>query len=87
VFELLRVGERAVGEVAAQLPVSRPAVSQHLRVLQSAGLVHHRRRGRRHLYAVDEEGLRALRIYLETFWDDALSSFRDTVDEHGGAHR
>jgi len=88
VLELLRGGERAVGDVAAQLPVSRPAVSQHLRVLQGAGLVSQRKQGRCHLYAVDEQGLQALRAYLETLWDDALAAFKAKVDEpHGGDER
>jgi DNA-binding transcriptional ArsR family regulator len=81
VLEMLRTGERAVVEVAAKLPVSRPAVSQHLRILHGAGLVRHRTEGRRHLYAVDEEGLRALRAYLETFWDEALAAFKARVDD------
>ena len=76
VLELLRDGERAVVDVAAELPVSRPAVSQHLRVLKGAGLVTERKDGRRHLYAVDADGLAPLRAYLETFWDDALARFK-----------
>jgi DNA-binding transcriptional ArsR family regulator len=80
VLELLRPGPRAVGELAADLPVSRPAVSQHLRVLKGAGLVTERREGTRHLYRIDPVGLAALRTYLETFWDDALIAFRDTAD-------
>ena len=65
VLELLRDGERAVGALAAELPVSRPAVSQHLRVLKGAGLVIERRDGTRHLYRVDPDGLAAIRTYLE----------------------
>lgn len=75
VLHLLRDGERAVGELAADLPVSRPAVSQHLKVLKGAGLVTERRDGTRHLYAVDGAGLAALRTYLESYWDVALASF------------
>ena len=75
VFELLRDGEHAVGDLASGLPVSRPAVSQHLRVLHGAGLVRYRREGTRHLYAVDDEGVQALRSYLESFWDGALAAF------------
>jgi len=92
VMELLRAGPRAVGELAADLPVSRPAVSQHLRVLKSAGLVTSRPHGTRHLYAIDEEGLIAIRTYLETFWDDALAAFKDaterspTTPSEGGEH-
>ncbi len=81
VLELLRTGPRAVGEIAADLPVSRPAVSQHLRVLKGAGLVTERREGTRHLYRIDPEGLAALRTYLETYWDDALTAFRDAADD------
>ena len=80
VMELLRTGPRAVGDLAAELPVSRPAVSQHLRVLKGAGLVTSRPEGTRHLYAIDDEGLAAIRAYLETFWDDALAAFKDVAD-------
>jgi DNA-binding transcriptional ArsR family regulator len=85
VLELLRDGPRAVVEIAAELPVTRPAVSQHLRVLKGAGLVTERRVGARHLYRIDAAGLAALRTYLETFWDDALAAFKDAADEEGGA--
>lgn len=80
VMELLRTGPRAVGDLAAELPVSRPAVSQHLRVLKGAGLVTSRPYGTRHLYAIDDEGLAAIRTYLETFWDDALAAFKDAAE-------
>jgi DNA-binding transcriptional ArsR family regulator len=80
VMELLRTGPRAVGDLAADLPVSRPAVSQHLRVLKGAGLVTSRPHGTRHLYAIDDEGLAAIRTYLETFWDDALAAFKDAAE-------
>lgn len=79
-LEILRSGERAVVELAADLPVSRPAVSQHLKVLKGAGLVTERRQGTRHLYAIDAAGLAALRTYLETFWDAALASFKEAAD-------
>ena len=81
VLELLRAGERAVVDIAANLPVSRPAVSQHLRVLKGAGLVTERTQGTRHLYAIDERGLAALRAYLETFWGTALTAFQAASDE------
>jgi DNA-binding transcriptional ArsR family regulator len=81
ILEVLRDGERAVGELASGLPVSRPAVSQHLRVLKGAGLVSERPEGTRHLYAIDGSGLAALRAYLETLWDQALSSFRDAAED------
>ena len=83
-LELLRDGPRAVGEIAAELPVSRPAVSQHLRVLREAGLVRERHAGTRHLYSIDAHGLTALRTYLETLWDDALAAFAAAADEQRG---
>jgi DNA-binding transcriptional ArsR family regulator len=75
VFRLLREGERSVGELADLLPVSRPAVSQHLRVLKDASLVSDRPDGVRRLYAVRPAGVEALRAELEAMWDDALGSF------------
>lgn len=70
-------------DVASELPVSRPAVSQHLRVLKGAGLVTERRDGTRHLYRIDSQGLAALRTYLESFWDDALAAFKEAADKEG----
>jgi len=75
VLELLREGPQPVGELASHLPVSRPAVSQHLRVLKEAGLVQDRQDGTRRLYRVDTDGLSALRTYLESFWGTALTRF------------
>ena len=75
ILERLRRGPRAVGELAAELPVSRPAVSQHLRVLKEAGLVTERRNGTRRLYRVDTNGLAEVRDYLESFWTDVLAAF------------
>lgn len=80
VFEQLRAGPRPVGEIARGLPVSRPAVSQHLRVLKEAGLVTDRQNGTRRLYRVDPQGLAELRAYLDTFWDEALASFKAEVE-------
>ncbi len=80
VFELLRAGPRAVGELAADLPVSRPAVSQHLRVLKDAGLVTERRNGTRRLYSIDPGGLEALRDYFDAFWNEALARFKAAAD-------
>ena len=80
ILELLRVGPRAVGELAHQLPVSRPAVSQHLKVLADARLVDAQAAGTRRVYRVRPEGLEPLRLYLETFWDEALRPFRDPVN-------
>ena len=76
IFEQLRSGARSVGEIAAELPVSRPAVSQHLRVLKEAGLVTERRNGTRRLYRVDPDGLGELRRYVEDYWTEALAAFK-----------
>jgi DNA-binding transcriptional ArsR family regulator len=75
IFERLRSGPRSVGELAEGLPVSRPAVSQHLRVLKHAGLVSDTRDGTRRLYRVDPRGLDELRAYFDRFWGDALERF------------
>jgi DNA-binding transcriptional ArsR family regulator len=80
IFELLRDRPRAVGELAEQLPVSRPAVSQHLRVLKGAGLVSERKEGTRRVYRVEPKGLAELRDWVETFWDDALAGFKAAAD-------
>ncbi|MGL4963767.1 MAG: ArsR/SmtB family transcription factor [Inquilinus sp.] len=76
VFERLARGPQAVGELAAGLPVSRPAVSQHLAVLKSAGLVVDRADGTRRVYQIDPAGLGPLRAWLDRFWDSALEAFR-----------
>jgi|SoimicmetaTmtHPA_FD_contig_51_1621015_length_349_multi_2_in_0_out_0_1 DNA-binding transcriptional ArsR family regulator len=76
IFERLRQGALAVGEIADELPVSRPAVSQHLRVLKEAGLVRERRNGTRRLYRVDPDALGELRDYFDDFWTQALASFK-----------
>jgi len=76
VFERLAVGPSSVGRLAEGLPVSRPAVSQHLRVLRDAGLVSDRRVGTRRVYAVDPAGLEALRAYWERFWVQVLDGYR-----------
>lgn len=75
IFERLAQRPRAVGELAGELPVSRPAVSQHLRVLKDAGLVRERAEGARRVYRVDPDGVRALRSYFDRFWDQALADF------------
>jgi DNA-binding transcriptional ArsR family regulator len=72
---------RAVGELADELPVSRPAVSQHLKVLKDAGLVTDRAAGTRRIYRLNPAGLGALRDQLETFWTRALASYKDVVEE------
>lgn len=83
VFELLRGGPRSVGELADDLPVSRPAVSQHLRVLEDAGLVSHQRLGTRHLYELDSAGVGTLRDWVDGFWDEALARFKATAEAKG----
>lgn len=75
ILDLLRRGPRAVGELAGALPVSQPAVSQHLAVLREAGLVDGRRVGRRSLYRLRPQGLEPLRDYVERMWDDALAAY------------
>ena len=75
VFERLADGPRAVGELAQGLPVSRPAVSQHLKVLKEAGLVTDRAEGTRRVYQIDPQGLGQLRGWFDRFWDDALTAF------------
>ena len=84
VFETLREGPRSVGDLARGLPVSRPAVSQHLRVLKNAGLVRERRVGTRNFYSVDGDGLAELRDYFEGFWDEALAAFKDAAEREEG---
>src|SRR5712672_2248387 len=80
VFERLRSGPLSVGEIAKGLPVSRPAVSQHLALLKEAGLVVDRPVGTRRVYYIDPRGLSALRSWLDQFWDQALVSFHDEVE-------
>jgi DNA-binding transcriptional ArsR family regulator len=75
IFEALRRGPRSVGDLARSLPVSRPAVSQHLRVLKDAGLVRDRKEGTRRIYSVDPEGLSDIRAYFDSFWGEALERF------------
>jgi DNA-binding transcriptional ArsR family regulator len=81
VFERLRSGPQPVVELARGLHVSRPAVSQHLRVLKEAGLVHDRREGTRHYYSVDGDALAELREYFEGFWEDALAAFQEAAEK------
>lgn len=83
ILERLRRGPRPVGEIARGMPVSRPAVSQHLRVLKEAGLVRDRREGTRRLYAVDPNGLDGLKRYWEGFWGDALDAFKQAAEREG----
>jgi DNA-binding transcriptional ArsR family regulator len=81
IFERLADRPRAVGELASELPVSRPAVSQHLKVLKDARLVADEQAGTRRIYRVDPDGLRALRGYLDHFWDQALAGFKTAVEQ------
>jgi DNA-binding transcriptional ArsR family regulator len=81
IFELVAARPRAVRELAEVLPVTRPAVSQHLKLLKSAGLVLDRAEGTRRIYRADPEGLRELRTQLDRFWNEALANFRQLVEE------
>lgn len=80
VFERLRSGPRSVGALAEDLPVSRPAVSQHLKVLKEAGLVADRAEGTRRVYYIDPNGLAAMRRWLDQIWDEALTAFAKEVE-------
>ncbi len=81
IFERLIDGPRAVGDLALGLPVSRPAVSQHLRVLKEAGLVSDRAEGTKRVYQIDPAGLGAVRQWLDRFWDASLDAFREAVEK------
>ena len=81
IFERLAGGPLAVGEIANELPVSRPAVSQHLKVLKDAGLVVDRADGNRRLYQLDPAGVGALRAYFDQFWNQALTAFKAAVEQ------
>jgi DNA-binding transcriptional ArsR family regulator len=80
VFEALRAGPRPVGAIAAGVPVSRPAVSQHLKALKQAGLVRDRAQGTRRVYYIDPDGLGPLRRWLDEFWTEALDAFKREVE-------
>jgi DNA-binding transcriptional ArsR family regulator len=81
IFERLAERPRAVGELASEVPVSRPAVSQHLRVLKDAGLVLDRQAGKQRIYRLDPDGLGALRADLERFWSKALAAYKEAVEQ------
>jgi DNA-binding transcriptional ArsR family regulator len=81
IFERLGDRPRPVGELARELPVSRPAVSQHLKVLKDAGLVSDRRAGNRRIYQLDPDGVDALRDYLDGFWKRSLTAFKAAVEK------
>jgi DNA-binding transcriptional ArsR family regulator len=81
IFERLAGGPQAVGEIAKDLPVSRPAVSQHLKVLKDAGLVIDRADGTRRLYQLNPSGIEAVRGYFDTLWTHALAAFKTAVEK------
>lgn len=87
IFKRLRGGPRSVGQLAEGMAVSRPAVSQHLRVLKQARLVTDRAEGTRRLYAVDTRGVEALRNWLDGFWDETLAAFKSAVEHEAGKER
>jgi DNA-binding transcriptional ArsR family regulator len=80
IFERIAERPQSVGELAGGLPVSRPAVSQHLKVLKDAGLVRDQPAGSRRIYQLDPAGVDALRTYLDRFWNQALTAFKATVE-------
>src|SRR6476660_1883122 len=80
VLERLREGPRPVGEIARGMPVTRPAVSQHLKVLKDAGLVSDRSEGTRRIYYIDPKGLGAMRAWLDQFWEAALTAFAAEIE-------
>lgn len=86
VFERLRAGPQSVGALARGLPVSRPAVSQHLKVLKGAGLVTDHAEGTRRLYQLDPRGIAEVRAYFDRFWATALSSFKVTAERAASPH-
>src|SRR5881396_3345107 len=83
IFERLRSGPLSVGEIAAGLPISRPAVSQHLRVLKEAGLVTERKEGTRRIYGVEPKAIADLRAYFDSFWEQALAGFKAAAESEG----
>ena len=87
VFERLRSGPKAVGAIASDMPVSRPAVSQHLKVLKEAGLVADRPEGTRRVYYIDPDGLGALRAWVDQFWDRALENFQAELELRANEER
>jgi DNA-binding transcriptional ArsR family regulator len=80
IFEHLAARSQSVGELAREMPVSRPAVSQHLKVLKEAGLVNDRPVGNRRIYQLDPVGVGALRAYLDRFWNQALAAFKEAAE-------
>jgi len=87
VFERVIGGPRSVGEIARGLPISRPAVSQHLKVLRDAGLVQEQRAGTRRIYSADAKALGELRAYVDQMWQTALGRFAASAGKRGGRKR
>jgi len=87
IFTRLRSGARSVGELAEGMDVSRPAVSQHLKVLKAARLVTDRAEGTRRLYAVDSRGIKEVRSWLDGFWDQALDAFKEMAEQEAARER
>jgi DNA-binding transcriptional ArsR family regulator len=87
IFKRLRAGARSVGDIAAGMDVSRPAVSQHLRVLKQARLVTDRAEGTRRLYAIDPRGIEALRGWLDGFWNETLAAFKEAAENEAAKER
>ena len=87
VFKRLRGGRRSVRQIADGLDVTRPAVSQHLKVLKAAGLIVVRAEGTRRLYAVDDRGIQAVRNWLDGFWDETLVAFKEAAEQEGASER
>ena len=86
IFETLRHAPQSVSQIAAGQTVSRPAVSQHLKALQNAGLVSATAKGTRNIYAIRREGLQPLRSYLDQFWGDVLDAYKEEIETHYGAN-
>jgi len=86
-LERLTTGPRSVGELAEGLPMSRPAVSQHLRVLRQAQLVSERREGTKRVYRLDPKGLKELRTYFDDFWQRAMTDFKQAADREDGGEQ
>jgi len=87
VFKRLRRGNRSVRQIADGMEVSRPAVSQHLKVLKSAGLIVVRVDGARRLYGIDQDGIEALRNWLDGFWDETLAAFKQAAEQENRSER
>lgn len=82
IVERLAIAPRSVGQLAAEFPISRPAVSQHLKVLKEAGLVRDRSVGTRRIYAIDPAGVGPIRAWLDRFWGHSLEAYAEAVENH-----